>query len=203
MSQGLRIGAVAERTGLRPGTIRAWQRRYAVLEPGRTDGGHRLYSEQDVEILSAVHQLERAGYALPVAVAEVHARVSRGLPADHEESRPAAPPPAPAAIAPEVDGADVEALLAAYTATRALLSAATPGAVVAALSDLVRALGGELGPAALEGAAVVPLDIGLGVTDPLLPRAEPFSVARMRIESLLPPLVEDARRVLGLLERAR
>ena len=44
----LRIGEVARRTGLTPEVLRVWERRYGVLRPGRTAGGFRLYSEDDV-----------------------------------------------------------------------------------------------------------------------------------------------------------
>ena len=32
-------------------TIRAWENRYNVVAPTRTEGGHRLYSEKDLETL--------------------------------------------------------------------------------------------------------------------------------------------------------
>ncbi|GAA5524146.1 hypothetical protein Maes01_00700 [Microbulbifer aestuariivivens] len=44
----LAIGEVAQRTGVNPVTLRAWERRYGLLEPARTGKGHRLYSERDV-----------------------------------------------------------------------------------------------------------------------------------------------------------
>jgi DNA-binding transcriptional MerR regulator len=44
----LRIGEVARRTGLTPEVLRVWERRYGVVRPGRTPGGFRLYSEDDV-----------------------------------------------------------------------------------------------------------------------------------------------------------
>jgi DNA-binding transcriptional MerR regulator/methylmalonyl-CoA mutase cobalamin-binding subunit len=43
----LRIGELARRSGVSPELLRAWERRYGLLEPVRTDGGYRLYSEQD------------------------------------------------------------------------------------------------------------------------------------------------------------
>lgn len=42
------IGEVAELTGINPVTLRAWQRRYGLLQPQRTSKGHRLYSEAEV-----------------------------------------------------------------------------------------------------------------------------------------------------------
>jgi DNA-binding transcriptional MerR regulator len=43
----LRIGGLARRTGVRPETLRAWERRYGLLSPARTSGGLRLYSGAD------------------------------------------------------------------------------------------------------------------------------------------------------------
>jgi CheY-like chemotaxis protein len=42
------ITAVAEMTGLSPTTLRYWERAYGLIVPMRTEGGHRLYSEEDV-----------------------------------------------------------------------------------------------------------------------------------------------------------
>ncbi|MBX4365223.1 MerR family DNA-binding transcriptional regulator, partial [Mycobacterium tuberculosis] len=38
------IGEFARLCGINATTLRAWQRRYGLLKPLRTDGGHRLYS---------------------------------------------------------------------------------------------------------------------------------------------------------------
>jgi len=43
------IGEFARLSGITATTLRAWQRRYGLLKPQRTDGGHRLYSEEDVQ----------------------------------------------------------------------------------------------------------------------------------------------------------
>jgi len=45
------IKAVAEATGLPAATLRAWERRYGALSPGRTASGYRLYSGRDIFIL--------------------------------------------------------------------------------------------------------------------------------------------------------
>ncbi|MHA0961725.1 MerR family transcriptional regulator [Enterobacter cancerogenus] len=42
------IGEFARLSGITATTLRAWQRRYGLLKPQRTEGGHRLYSEDDV-----------------------------------------------------------------------------------------------------------------------------------------------------------
>ena len=38
----MRIGELARRTGTRPDTIRAWERRYGLIEPARSPAGYRL-----------------------------------------------------------------------------------------------------------------------------------------------------------------
>jgi DNA-binding transcriptional MerR regulator len=43
------IREVSAITGVKPVTLRAWQRRYHLVEPSRTEKGHRLYSEQDIQ----------------------------------------------------------------------------------------------------------------------------------------------------------
>ena len=55
------IGTAARLAGIPPETLRIWERRYELLAPGRTDGGHRLYSENDVVLLRAVKRLVETG----------------------------------------------------------------------------------------------------------------------------------------------
>ncbi len=45
------IKAVVEATGLPAATLRAWERRYRALSPGRTASGYRLYSGRDITVL--------------------------------------------------------------------------------------------------------------------------------------------------------
>jgi len=47
--EGMSIGSLAARTGVPVDTLRAWERRYGVLSPWRTDGGQRRYGAADVE----------------------------------------------------------------------------------------------------------------------------------------------------------
>jgi DNA-binding transcriptional MerR regulator len=50
----LRIGELSRRTGVSPELLRAWERRYALLRPQRTDGGFRLYSHEDLRRVEAM-----------------------------------------------------------------------------------------------------------------------------------------------------
>ncbi len=55
---------VARRTGLTPARLRIWERRYGVVRPGRTAGGQRLYSDDDVARLTLLARATGAGHAL-------------------------------------------------------------------------------------------------------------------------------------------
>ncbi|HSS80478.1 MAG TPA: MerR family transcriptional regulator [Gaiellaceae bacterium] len=44
----LRIGELSRRTGVSVELLRAWEKRYGLLDPDRSDGGFRLYSDEDV-----------------------------------------------------------------------------------------------------------------------------------------------------------
>ena len=50
----LRIGELARRTGVSTDLLRAWERRYGLLRPERSDGGFRLYSEDDEARVAAM-----------------------------------------------------------------------------------------------------------------------------------------------------
>lgn len=80
-SQHLRIGELARRAALPTATVRAWERRYGVLNPARSEAGYRLYSESDERVLRRMVGLVEAG----LAPAEAARRVRS------EEPAPAAP----------------------------------------------------------------------------------------------------------------
>ena len=75
------IRVVSRLTGINPVTIRAWERRYRLVKPERTPGGHRLYSRADVETLRAASRLVDQGVSI--------SRASRLLdqPAPRRETR--------------------------------------------------------------------------------------------------------------------
>lgn len=55
---------VVLRTGLTPDLLRAWEKRYGVVSPVRSDGGQRLYSDEDVERLSLLTRAVSGGRAI-------------------------------------------------------------------------------------------------------------------------------------------
>lgn len=58
------IKAVSNLTGLSLHVIRAWEKRYNVVVPERTDTNRRLYSDQDVEKLKLLSQASDSGYSI-------------------------------------------------------------------------------------------------------------------------------------------
>ncbi len=58
------IRVVSRRTGLKPDTVRAWERRYAAVTPSRSDGGHRLYSDSDIRRLRLLRRATEAGHSI-------------------------------------------------------------------------------------------------------------------------------------------
>jgi diguanylate cyclase (GGDEF)-like protein len=95
---------------------------------------------------------------------------------------------------------DAEAAAVELAATRALLEVTSPTEAAEVVATLVHDLGGGLVPARLAESASVPIDVSLGLSEPLLPWAEPVSVAELRLGSVLPEFVDAARRVVSRLQ---
>ena len=60
----LQIGQVAERTGLSLRTIRFYEEEGLVVPTARTEGGFRLYSDDDVARLGVIMRMKPLGFAL-------------------------------------------------------------------------------------------------------------------------------------------
>ena len=58
------IRLVAHRTGLTVDLIRAWEKRYQVVDPARSDTKRRLYSDHDIERLRLIRIAKQAGRRL-------------------------------------------------------------------------------------------------------------------------------------------
>lgn len=85
------IGVVSDRTGLTPDVLRVWERRYGVVEPKRSPGGQRIYSDADIERLSLLHRATRGGHGISHVASLSKAKL--------EEIVRGTEPPAPAAPA--------------------------------------------------------------------------------------------------------
>lgn len=58
------IGFVSMTTGLTTHVIRAWERRYKAVQPGRSAGGRRLYSQEDIDRLQLLHRAVEKGHSI-------------------------------------------------------------------------------------------------------------------------------------------
>ena len=62
------LKAVVQQTGLKPDTLRAWERRYGLPSPDRSSGGHRLYSQHDIRIIKWLMARQDEGMSISRAV---------------------------------------------------------------------------------------------------------------------------------------
>lgn len=81
------IREVSRLTGVNPVTLRAWERRYGLIQPTRTDSGHRLYSQADIESVRSILGWIERGVAVS-KVGKILAKSATGkassAPADEE-----------------------------------------------------------------------------------------------------------------------
>lgn len=61
--------AVSQETGVPADTFRAWERRYGVPRPQRTEGGHRLYSQRDIALIRWLRDRTAEGMTISQAIA--------------------------------------------------------------------------------------------------------------------------------------
>lgn len=83
------IGTVSRLTGISQHTLRVWERRYKAVESGRSEGGRRLYSNDDVERLTLLKALvdrgDRIGQIASEATDALRARLATYQ--DHSQTR--------------------------------------------------------------------------------------------------------------------
>src|SRR5210317_1048835 len=58
------IRTVSRLTGVNAVTLRAWERRYGLIKPRRTDSGHRVYTEQHVDEIRHILALVDSGVSI-------------------------------------------------------------------------------------------------------------------------------------------
>ncbi|HHY20351.1 MAG TPA: MerR family transcriptional regulator [Bacilli bacterium] len=62
------IKAISTLLGIQPGTLRAWERRYQIIEPIRNQAGHRLYTDEHVSVLRWLIDKVNKGFTIGQAV---------------------------------------------------------------------------------------------------------------------------------------
>src|SRR5689334_15176576 len=79
-SAHLRIGALSKRVGVSPELLRAWERRYGLLQPIRSAGGFRLYSGADEARVQSMQRHLDAGLSAAEAARLAVAEPDRSVP---------------------------------------------------------------------------------------------------------------------------
>jgi DNA-binding transcriptional MerR regulator len=72
------IKTVTTQTGVRAVTIRAWENRYGLLNPQRSENRYRLYSDRDVAMLRWVKSQVDQGMSISSVVRDLNSILSRG-----------------------------------------------------------------------------------------------------------------------------
>jgi DNA-binding transcriptional MerR regulator/methylmalonyl-CoA mutase cobalamin-binding subunit len=93
------IRVVAQRTGLSTPVLRAWERRYGAVIPTRSDGGQRLYSDEDIRKLQLLATAVDGGRSIGL-IADLSARELEAL---IDEDRETPIHPTAGAVAPDVE----------------------------------------------------------------------------------------------------
>jgi DNA-binding transcriptional MerR regulator len=125
----LRIGELSRRTGTSPSVLRAWEKRYGLITPVRSQGGLRLFSGEDEARIISMRRHIEAG----LSAAEAARAVIAGVPAPAPPPKLAEPPTSDDKSTSELAGAadDLRGALRSLQADRAqrsidrLLSLAT------------------------------------------------------------------------------
>jgi MerR family transcriptional regulator, light-induced transcriptional regulator len=97
--KGLSIGDVVARTGVAESTLRMWERRHGFPVPQRLPGGHRRYSEDQVDLVRQVVSARVAGLSLPVAIERARRRAAVPVASLYAELRRRRPDIEPRTIA--------------------------------------------------------------------------------------------------------
>ena len=96
------IKAVVQSTSISPSTLRAWERRYNMCKPQRSESGYRLYSDRDVAVIRWLKAQVDAGMSISQAVSWLQSLTDQAAP-DEQTTLPdptgrAVETPAPTAL---------------------------------------------------------------------------------------------------------
>src|SRR3954447_19186638 len=107
------IKQAARLTGVSESSLRAWERRYGVIAPRRSETGYRLYDSESLAAVSRMRRLVEAGWTASEAARAVR---SGDVPATDDEA--VAPP------IPEPTGGDGASYMHQFLEAAALMDVA-------------------------------------------------------------------------------
>ena len=125
-----KIGTASRLAGISPGLLRAWERRYDFLRPGRGPGGHRLYTADDLRVLDEIRRLRGEGRS----IGEIAALGREHL---ADPARSGSSPDAPTERAPVLESACVELVEAALSLRAGSINRILDGVAATYSSDIV------------------------------------------------------------------
>ena len=85
------VKQVSALTGIAPDRLRAWERRYGVVSPERSESRYRLYDDDDLARLRLMLRLVEAGTPASLAAERVLSSSMTGGPKEASEGGPASP----------------------------------------------------------------------------------------------------------------
>ena len=100
----LRIGELSRRVGVSEHVLRAWEARYGLLRPARSNGGYRLYSSADEHRIRRMQAHLASGLAAAQAARAVLAEEIRDSPSPTSLTVRDSPPGAPSPEAADLAG---------------------------------------------------------------------------------------------------
>jgi DNA-binding transcriptional MerR regulator/methanogenic corrinoid protein MtbC1 len=105
------VKRAAELTGVAPDTLRAWERRYGVVEPHRSEGGYRLYDDLALRRLAAMKALVDAGWSTAQAARHVLDDAAGDASSPEPDTRTVGDVDALARVGRDLDGVALESAL--------------------------------------------------------------------------------------------
>ncbi len=101
------LGVVIQETGINADTLRAWERRYGLPQPARTEGRHRLYSQRDIDTIKWLSARQAEGMSISKAVNLWRTLESEGsdplLEMPSPLSIPSPPPPVEVSVGAKIE----------------------------------------------------------------------------------------------------
>ena len=157
---GHTISVVAERTGLSRDVLRVWERRYRAVEPLRTAGGQRLYSDDELRRFQLLAEATRHGRSIGSVAALSTGALAKLVDEDEAARPPQLAPTVPLQTAVHREVADLaltHALaLDASSLDRELRRAIARYGVPMFLEDIVPALMHRIGDEWAAGRLAIP-----------------------------------------------
>lgn len=62
------IQQISELTGLSKQLIRKWEDRYQIIQPQRLANGYRVYTHNELQVLTTINELINTGFSVSQAV---------------------------------------------------------------------------------------------------------------------------------------